>query len=138
MIDRLLITFVVLGITVLVTSAGFALQKRRVASAASGSSLLSTIAPGTPAILYFWSEACVPCRTVQKPALEQLTAELGENNVQVIAIDATRDVDIAEQWSVMSLPTTIVLDSYQKPIYINNRPTRLDELKKQVFAAQGR
>ena len=63
-----------------------------------------------PAIVYFTTPQCVPCRMQQQPALAQLLAQLGDEAVQIVRIDATQQPDLAAQWRVMSVPTTIILD----------------------------
>ena len=132
MLERIIITATIIGLGTLAYAGGLSLQKRRVRAQAATSPLLRDLNPGIPAILYFWSEMCVPCKTVQEPALERLEAALGQDGIRVIAIDAIQNVELADQWSVMSTPTTIVLDGMKQPRFINNRPAPFAELLEQV------
>jgi thiol-disulfide isomerase/thioredoxin len=71
---------------------------------------LETLTPGIPAILYFTTPDCVPCKTFQRPQLEKLQNHMGED-LQVIEIDATERPDLANYWGVLSVPTTFIIDS---------------------------
>jgi thioredoxin 1 len=93
-------------------------------------SLLST-PPNKPVIVYFTTPDCAPCKTIQRPALNQLSGLMGDK-LQVIEIDATQQPDIAKQWGVMSVPTTFLLDKRGKARYVNNGVTRMEKLMEQV------
>lgn len=87
--------------------------------------------PETPVIVYFTTPDCAPCKTIQRPALQQLLNLMGER-VRVIEIDATQQPDLARKWGVMSVPTTFLLDAHGKARYVNNGIARLETLMKQV------
>lgn len=74
---------------------------------------------GIPAILYFTTPNCVPCKTIQGPAIELLHAQFGER-LQIITIDASIRTDLADAWGVLSIPTTFILDAQGQPRHINN------------------
>ncbi len=99
-----------------------------------GLEVLNALRPGVPAVIYFWSETCAPCQTVQKPALEKLQAELGPEEVQVIAINALEQTDLANAWGVLSLPTTFIVDRKGQPRRVNQGVTRAEQLKQQIQA----
>lgn len=71
---------------------------------------LETWHAGGPAILYFTTPDCVPCKTQQQPELRKLTEQL-EGTLQVIQIDATQHPKVADYWGVLSVPTTFVINS---------------------------
>jgi len=75
---------------------------------------LTAFRAGQPAVLYFSAEHCAPCRTIVKPALQRLVAELG-NRFQVLEIDAELQPEAVRYWQVLSLPTVFVLDPQGKP-----------------------
>jgi thiol-disulfide isomerase/thioredoxin len=87
--------------------------------------------PQKPVIVYFTTPECVPCKTVQRPALNQVSKLLGEK-LQVIEIDATERPDLAKIWGVMSVPTTFLLDVRGQARYVNNGVARVEKLMQQL------
>lgn len=96
-------------------------------------SLESVASPGKPVLVYFTTPTCAPCKTVQRPAIGQIQAALGEA-LQVIEIDATEQPDMAQRWGVMSVPTTFVIDSRGQARFVNHGVARADKLFKQLQA----
>lgn len=96
---------------------------------------LSLLRPGVPGVIYFWSETCAPCKMVQKPALEQLQADLGPEGVQVIAVNAMERPELADSWGVLGLPTTFIVDSSGQPRRVNHGVVRAEHLKRQIELA---
>ena len=92
---------------------------------------LETLRPGVPAILYFTTPDCVPCRTAQRPALGRLQADLGEG-VQVVEVDASAQPALADYWGVLSVPTTFIVDSAGQPRRVNPGVTSAEKLKQQL------
>ncbi len=88
----------------------------------------------TPVLLYFTTPTCAPCKTVQRPAIQRLQAQLGER-LQVVEIDAAAQPEIASQWGVMSVPTTFILDAQGRPRHVNHGVTPQDKLLRQVSEA---
>jgi thiol-disulfide isomerase/thioredoxin len=131
---------IVVGIVVIGLAAyqvGTRWQVSRVTRASRGQNgaangLLSELRPGVPGIVYFWSPDCPPCLTVQKPALAALQEELGDDGLQVLAVNVYERPDLAESWGVLSLPTTFVVDGQGEPRGINNGVAREDKLHRQV------
>jgi thioredoxin 1 len=95
--------------------------------------VLRCLKPNVPAIVYFTTPTCVPCRTQQQPALARLQTELGDH-VQIVSIDAAENPDIADRWGVFSAPTTFVLDSQGKPRQVNHGVADADKLRRQIQA----
>ncbi|MBI5028964.1 MAG: thioredoxin family protein [Chloroflexi bacterium] len=93
---------------------------------------------GVPAILYFTTPDCVPCRTVQGPAIEELLAQYGDR-LQVIKVDAAERTDLANQWGVLSVPTTFIIDAQGQPRHVNNGVATAPKLRQQLrdFAGLG-
>lgn len=109
MLERLFIAISLLLVGVFVYRFFIGYHIRRTTAFAQGDPLLEHLIPGVPAILYFTTPTCVPCRTQQRPALERLQSTLGEA-VQIITVDATEHPEDADRWGVLSAPTTFVLD----------------------------
>ena len=87
--------------------------------------------PDKPVLVYFTTPDCVPCKTVQRPAIERISSLLGEK-LQVVEIDATQQPDLAKTWGVMSVPTTFVLDLRGEARYVNNGVARAEKLLEQI------
>jgi thioredoxin 1 len=92
---------------------------------------LQGLDPGTPAILYFTTPTCAPCKTVQRPAIQQVKQALGEK-VQVLEIDASERKDLADEWGVLSVPTTFIIDKKGQPRQVNHGVARAEKLLAQL------
>jgi len=86
---------------------------------------------GIPAILYFTTPDCVPCKTVQRPAVDRVRGEY-EDSLQIIEVDANARPDVAAHWRVLSVPTTFILDRSGAPQHVNHGVTREKQLRKQI------
>lgn len=60
-----------------------------------------------PVLIDFWAIWCGPCR-MQGPIIEELANEVGGSAV-VAKLNVDENPDIASQFSVMSIPTLIVV-----------------------------
>jgi thioredoxin 1 len=92
---------------------------------------LESLRPGVPAILYFTTPDCAPCRTIQRPALAQVQARLGDG-LQVIEVDCTRRPDLSDYWGVLSVPTTFIIDHHGHPRQVNHGVARAEKLFEQI------
>ena len=131
MIERLMLTLVLLALGF---AAYWAFRRYKVAQAAATASndpILKTLRPGTPAIVYFTTPMCIPCRTQQQPALARLQEELGQG-IQILKIDATEDSEAAERWGVFAAPTTFILDTTGQPRQVNHGVADSNKLKRQL------
>jgi thioredoxin 1 len=97
---------------------------------------LETISPGIPAILYFTTPTCVPCRTVQRPALAKLQERLGDS-IQVIEVDAAAQPELANYWGVLSVPTTFIIDGRGRPRRVNHGVSSAEKLQNQIEGVEG-
>lgn len=86
---------------------------------------------GQPTILYFTTPECAPCRTIQRPALQRLQDQLGDD-LRVIEVDAQARPDLASQWGVLSVPTTFIIDAGGKLRHVNHGATRAEKLLQQL------
>jgi thiol-disulfide isomerase/thioredoxin len=84
-----------------------------------------------PVLVYFTTPGCAPCKTVQKPAIEQVKNMLA-NGLEVVEIDAAEQPEVARRWGVVSVPTTFVLDAHGQARYVNNGVARAEKLFKQL------
>ena len=97
---------------------------------------LETIRPGIPAILYFTTPTCVPCKTIQRPALAKLQERLSDS-IQVIEVDAAVQPELANYWGVLSVPTTFIIDGRGRPRRVNHGVSSADKLQKQIEEVEG-
>jgi thiol-disulfide isomerase/thioredoxin len=97
--------------------------------------LLTDLQVGKPAIVYFTAPNCGPCRTTQKPILQQLEREEGEN-LQILTINIEEKLNDALRWGVMKVPRTFVLDHNLRTYATNMSIATLPRLKQQIAEAE--
>lgn len=131
MLERLIITIAIIGLFVLAYLWFKQSRLKRAQQQASTSDpLLSSLTAGQPAILYFTADWCGACKLHQRPALQQLQSE--QPDLKVVMIDVDAQLDDAKRWGVLSLPTTIVLDSNHVPIAVNHGAVSAHKLSQQL------
>lgn len=86
---------------------------------------------GQATILYFTTPNCAPCRTIQKPALEEIERSFGKQ-VNILQFDATQQMTLADSWGVLSVPTTFIIDHQGRPRGVNHGPARASKLTTQL------
>lgn len=89
---------------------------------------------GRPALLYFHSDDCVPCRLQQSPIVASLRQRMGES-VRFQEYDAVAHPDIAGRYRVLTVPTTVVIAPGGKVVAVNYGVTQADKLRRQLAAA---
>jgi hypothetical protein len=87
-----------------------------------------------PSILYFTGASCTICHTAQRPALRALAEGLDEA-IEIREVDIAAEPDLARQYRVMSLPTTIVLDATGQVAGINAGFANAETLRRQLVDA---
>ncbi len=107
------------AITGSLVTAFFLVRAFVLARASRSSRALTHFKRGVPGIVYFTTPDCVTCRAAQRPAIQALEKRL-DGQVQVIEVDAADRPDLARQWSVLSVPTTFVLDRTGRPRQVNH------------------
>ena len=131
MLDRLFlaIAIIIIGIALyLAWTRGQLARVRRAKSRAPG---LETLESGRAAILYFTTPDCIPCKTIQMPALEELREQTGDA-LQVIRIDASAQPRIADYWGVLGAPTTFIIDHNGLPRRVNHGVANAAKLRAQL------
>jgi thiol-disulfide isomerase/thioredoxin len=126
MIDRIIITLVIVGG---LTLAWFVWQYYK-------ARLIKTIpaakAPtGKPTLLYFTGEYCAVCEYQQSPIVAYIATTLG-TSVEVNTLDVSTHPDLASQYKVFTLPTTVVLDEQGQVAHINYGLTQQAKLETQL------
>jgi len=87
--------------------------------------------PGLPALVYFTTPNCAPCKTVQRPAIERLKTQW-DGYFQVLEVDASAQPQTAQEWGVLSVPTTFIFDRQGQPRYVNHGVTPAKTLQQQL------
>lgn len=87
-----------------------------------------------PMLLVFSSPTCAPCKLQQIPIVDKLMPEW-QDKIDALIVDVTQQPDIATQYGVWSLPTTIVVDASQNVIAINHGVADERTLREQFATA---
>lgn len=110
-------------------------QARRltVADPNGPSELAALTLAAAPAVLYFTTATCAQCRLQQTPALSQVQGR--RNDLQVVKLDAVEHRRLADYYHVMTVPTTVVLDSRRRPVAVNHGLASAERLLSQIEKA---
>ncbi|GAB4479798.1 MAG: hypothetical protein OHK0031_00430 [Anaerolineales bacterium] len=106
-------------------------NRRTLAGAQNLADRFDSYRPGLPALIYFTTPTCAPCKTVQRPAIERLKTNLGRA-FQVIEVDASARPEVAQAWGVLSVPTTFIIDADGKARHVNHGVTSAEKLIQQL------
>src|SRR5512136_2502071 len=129
--ERILMAIAIIGLGVLAYRLILQAQRRR---AARGS--LRRAATGRAAVLAFTSPTCAPCKLQQLPIIDRILLDW-HDKIEVEIVDVTERPEVAAQYGVWSLPTTIVLDAQRKVIAINQGVAHEHRLREQIARAAG-
>lgn len=120
MLERLLISVVVLMVGYLIL---IALKRRQLRNAQSAAGNLQ-VATEFPTILYFSASSCHQCHSLQRPLLEEIQKKLlskqPNGGFRLITYSVEDNPDFAKQWGIRTVPTTIIIDADGKVLHINN------------------
>ena len=93
----------------------------------------TAFAGGKPVLLYFRSDSCGTCPTQSRYLDKLMAGENGRYTIQSINVDT--EPDKAKQYGVMTLPTTMILDTSGQVKEINYGLTPSHKLEKQLSLA---
>ena len=96
---------------------------------------MAGITDDRPALLYFYTDDCAPCRWQQSPILVSLREALGES-VRFQEYDAVAHADLASRYRVLTVPTTVVVTPAGQVVAVNYGVTQAAKLKRQIAEAQ--
>lgn len=78
-------------------------------------------------VLAFTTPDCVPCKTVQRPALESLTRQF-PGQVVTREIDALDARDLADRFGILTVPSTVVIGPDGEVRAVNHGAATADRL----------
>ncbi len=84
-------------------------------------------------ILAFSSDDCAQCHRLQAPVLRRVVDALGDA-IAVVEVDAPHAPELARRYNVLTVPTTVVLDSAGHAHAINYGFANTQRLRAQVDA----
>jgi thioredoxin 1 len=131
MLERIAIAVALIGLGALAYYLLVSAQRRSATIAAQHGGPL-----GQPALLVFTSPTCAPCKLQQMPIVDRLMAGW-RDRVELRVIDVCEQPDVAAQFGVWSLPTTIVLDGAGRIEAINQGVASERKLREQIERVSG-
>jgi thioredoxin 1 len=81
-------------------------------------------------IMDFSSPGCAPCKKVP-PLLEELMEEMGHADISAYEVDVTENMEIAQKYMVLGVPTIIIFKDGQEVTRFNSVPKK-DKIKKVI------
>jgi thioredoxin 1 len=132
MFERILLAAVIVALGVLAYR-GILLRQRRRAERQSR----ERAATGRSGLLVFTSPTCAPCKLQQLPIVDRILIDW-HDKIEVEIIDVTQQPDVAAQYGVWSLPTTIVLDEQRNVMAINQGVAPEHKLRAQLASTNRR
>lgn len=84
-------------------------------------------------VLAFSSEDCKQCHQLQAPALQRVRQQHGDT-VAVIEIDAVTSPALAQQYHILTVPSTVILDATGRAYAVNYGFANTQKLLQQVEA----
>ncbi len=86
---------------------------------------------GFPVVLAFSTQDCTPCKTIQKPALDELLGRF-PGRVTVRDVDASAEPGLARRFGILTVPSTVVIGESGEVVAINQGPTGWEKLATQL------
>jgi thioredoxin-like negative regulator of GroEL len=131
---------IVAGILVLSFMAGYIVRERarRRFDALAGTALPAQIGSrlnsSNPGIVYFYGPHCSTCRR-QFGVLEGLADSDG---IPILRIDASRETHLADDFGVMTVPATVVVDRSKRVRSVNLGFRSADALREQLLSVSAK
>jgi thioredoxin-like negative regulator of GroEL len=96
-----------------------------------------TVETGKPILLYFWTSDCAQCKP-QERQIERAQAILQQSGktLKIQKFDALEEHVLAKLMNVMTVPTTVLLNSHGNVTTWNPGLTPADTIVKQYLAIQ--
>jgi thiol-disulfide isomerase/thioredoxin len=94
------------------------------------------IPTGRPAVLAFTAPDCAACEVAQRPALQALSARMGDR-IEIREVDVLASREVASAFGIFSVPTTVVVDGRGEVIAFNIGVTSTEQLLAQLPGLRG-
>jgi thioredoxin 1 len=130
MLERILLAAVIVALGILAYQGVLLVQRRRAVRRSR-----ERAATGRSGLLVFTSPTCAPCKLQQLPIVERVLIDW-RDKIEVDIIDVTQQPELAAQYGVWSLPTTIVLDAQRKVVAINQGVALEHKLRAQLLSTK--
>jgi thiol-disulfide isomerase/thioredoxin len=136
-IQRTLISFIVFLVFPLVVKCYSAYNEWKVRSRSRKRRLPINIETGKPVLLYFWTSQCAQCKP-QERQIEQAQTILQQSGKTLIVhkLNALEEQSLAKLMQVMTVPTTVLLNSQGNVTTWNPGLTNANTIIKQFLAVQ--
>lgn len=82
-------------------------------------------------VLAFGTPECVPCKTIQRPALDALLQRF-PGRVAVAEVDALQTPDLAHRFGILTVPSTVVMGPDGAVLAINHGTVTTERLATQA------
>ncbi len=129
MLDRVIVAIGLVVLGVVAYRLMLAAQHRMVARGSK-----SGATSDRAALLVFTSPTCAPCKLQQLPIVDRLLVDWSDK-IEKHVVDVTEQPDVAKQYGVWSLPTTIVLKADRSVVAINHGVAHTAKLREQFERA---
>ena len=81
-------------------------------------------------IIDFSSPGCAPCKKVP-PLLEEIMTEMSDTDIHAYEVDITENIEIAQKFFVLGVPTIIIFKEGKEIKRFNSVPKK-DKIKKAI------
>jgi hypothetical protein len=129
MVERIVMALAVIAIGLLAYWGLLQIQRRRVAQGSRRGGRT-----GRSALLVFTSPTCAPCKLQQLPIVDRVLVDW-HDKIDYELVDVAERPEVATQYGVWSVPTTIVLDAQRQVIAINQGVVFEKKLREQLTKA---
>ncbi len=126
-----------LALLILLTAGGgvwvwVAVRQRRLARAGAADLVAAyRVGRGGALVLAFTTPECVPCKTIQRPAVEELERRF-PGRIVIAEIDAVASPELAGRFGILTVPSTVVIGGDGAVRAINNGTATAERLAAQV------
>lgn len=120
-----------LGLTLILLALWLAARPRVLTARLRGRSIPGARPSGRPLLLAFTSTDCTACHAAQRPALEEVTARLGDG-VEIREVDVLAEREITASFGVFSIPSTVVMDAAGRVVAFNTGVAPAERLLAQL------